>query len=162
MPSLGREIHVKSWLELVSELHSREVVQPRPEEGNHLRSPYVFRGVDVASWSLDTSLQRISKLPTTQPQVVERSLLRSFRKYASSGSFDEKSEWYMLAVGQHNGLPTRCLDWTTSPLVAAHFACGDDKYKKDDGAIWSVDASLLRGVNEASNPGAEFPDPGCA
>jgi hypothetical protein len=66
--------------------------------------------------------------------------------------FDKQSEWYILAVAQHNGLPTRCLDWTASPLVATHFACGDDKYKNDDGAIWCVHAGILRQVNQISNP----------
>src|SRR5690242_20869687 len=110
----GTEIHVSSWLELMTELHSRKLVQFRADEGNHLRSPYVFRGVDVATWGLETSLQRLPKTPTAQPKIVERSLLRSFRKYASAGVFDKQSEWYILAVAQHNGLPTRCLDWTTS------------------------------------------------
>lgn len=146
----GPEIRVSTWTELISELHSRNLVQLRADEGDHLRSPYVFRGVDVAAWGLETSLQRLPKNQSTRPSVVERSLLRSFRKYASAGALDKQSEWYVLAVAQHNGLPTRCLDWTTSPLVAAHFACGDEKYKNDDGAIWCVHAGILRDINAMS------------
>jgi len=151
----GLEIRVSSWLELIGVLHSESIVQLREGEGNHLRSPYVFRGMDDSSWGLETSLQRLPRTQTTQPKIVERSLLRSFRKYASSGSFDQQSEWYILAVGQHNGLPTRCLDWTTSPLVAVHFACGDERYRDRDGAVWCVDASILRHVNETNNPQVE-------
>ena len=150
MSFVGREIRVSSWNELMSELHSHELVRFRPDEGNHLRSPYVFRGMDVASWGLETSLQRLPKTQSTRSRVVERSLLRSFRKYASAGALDKQSEWYALAVAQHNGLPTRCLDWTASPLVAAHFACGDERYKKEDGAIWCVHVGILRDVNELS------------
>jgi len=148
----GREIHVSSWLELISELHSQDLVQVLRDEGNHLRSPYVFRGMDAANWSLETSLQRLPKTQSTKPAVVERSLLRSFRKYASAGAFDKQSEWYILAVAQHNGLPTRCLDWTASPLVASHFACGDERYKNDDGAIWCLHAGILRDINQLANP----------
>ena len=150
----GREIPVSSWLELVTELHSRSIIQLRPAEGNHLRTPYVFRGMDVADWSLATSLERLSRTSMTDSKLVERSLIRSFRKYASAGAFDQRSEWYVLAVAQHNGLPTRCLDWTASPLVAAHFACGDEKYRNNDGAIWCVHAGLLRDINRQNNPKA--------
>jgi hypothetical protein len=135
-------------------LHSRNLVQLRPQEGDHLRSPYVFRGMDVATWELQTSLQRLPKKPNANTNVIEQSLIRTFRKYASAGAFDEKTEWYVLAVAQHNGLPTRVLDWTASPLVAAHFACGDERYKNDDGAIWCLDAGQLREINEQNNPGA--------
>jgi hypothetical protein len=143
----GKEIRVSSWVELVSELHSRDIVNFSEREGGHLRSPYVFRGMDVATWPLATSFERLPKTQTTKASVVERSLLRSFRKYANAGSFDQHSEWYVLAVAQHNGLPTRCLDWTASPLVAAHFACADENYKNNDGAIWCIHAGILREIN---------------
>jgi hypothetical protein len=135
----------------MTELHSRRIVQLNPDEGDHLRSPYVFRGIDVANWDLVTSLQRLPRNTNSRPKVIERALIRAFRKYASAGSFDQKSEWYVLAVAQHNGLPTRCLDWTASPLVAAHFACGDEKYKNDDGVILCLHAGILRDVNTQNN-----------
>jgi hypothetical protein len=147
----GNEIRISSWSQLIGELHSNKLVYFRPEEGNHFRSPYVFRGMDVASWSLETSLQRIPRNTNVSLENIERPLIRSFRKYANAGTFDEKSEWYVLAVAQHNGLPTRCLDWTSSPLVAAHFACGNEKYKNDDGVIWCLHAGILRDINEQNN-----------
>ncbi len=151
MPPPGREIRVTSWNQLISELHSRNIVQFNPNEGDHLRSPYFFRGMDCANWDLVTSLQRLPRKATTQPRIVERALIRAFRKYASAGSFDERSEWYVLAVAQHNGLPTRCLDWTFSPLVAAHFACGDERYKNNDGSIWCLHGGILREINAQNN-----------
>lgn len=147
----GKVVSVSSWSQLVDELHSRQLVQFRPEEGDHLRSPYVFRGTDVASWGLLTSLQRLPRNSQGSSEIIERSLIRSFRKYASAGAFDDKSEWYVLAVAQHNGLPTRCLDWTSSPFVAAHFACADEKHKDEDGSVWCLHAGALRNINEESN-----------
>lgn len=155
IPLPGKVVRVTTWSELVQELHSRRLVQSRPEEGNHLRSPYVFRGIDVAQWGLRTSLQRLPRNNHGDIDVIERSLIRSFRKYAIAGTFDNRSEWYILAVGQHNGLPTRCLDWTFSPFVAAHFACGKDEFKNKDGSIWCLHAGILRHLNERSNGTAE-------
>jgi hypothetical protein len=147
MMSFGCTTVVRSWKQLVAELHSQEIVPVREDEGGHLRSPYVFRGTENAGWCLETSLVRLRGFEPSNSKTVERSLIRSFRKYAQAGSFDNKSEWYVMAVAQHNGLPTRCLDWTTSPFVAAHFACADESRKSEDGLIWCLHAGALRKIN---------------
>lgn len=84
----------------------------------------IFRGVADASWALLPSLTRHGRgLSRKELRDVETNLLRDFvneaRAYLDSSI---TSEWERLTIAQHYGLPTRLLDWTLSPLVAAHFA----------------------------------------
>jgi len=135
---------VESWNKLLEELHSLDLIPVQESQGGHRRSPFVFRGMSDATWPLQTSLERLGSPPSN----VEQPALRAFSKYAPEGAFSGGGDWDRLAVAQHNGLPTRVLDWTVSPLVAAHFATAEERYRRGeeavDGVIWCVNADRLR------------------
>jgi FRG domain len=134
------DVTISSWSELLEKLHSAPIIPEKEGPGGHYRSPYVFRGMSDSNWGLQTSLERLK----SPPQKVESALLRSFRKYASEGIFTKESAWEVLSVAQHNGLPTRVLDWSVSPLIAAHFATAGNTHFDKDGVIWCVDVTILR------------------
>lgn len=95
------------------------------------RSAYVYRGLDLAEYDLSTTLNRLGE------SHLEKHLLRNFIKY-SVQTHTYSSIWYLLALAQHHGLPTRLLDWTYSPLVGLHFAVANFKKYDEDGVIWAV------------------------
>lgn len=98
------------------------------------RDNRVYRGMADASWGLVPSLNRVC----AHDMTLERQMLRSFRKYGYADLQQVSSFWQMLAMAQQYGLPTRLLDWTYSPLVAAHFATEDQETYDRDGIIWCV------------------------
>jgi hypothetical protein len=125
------EVRVNNWDELNSELF-RESWNRRI---GRFRGPYLYRGMLDCTWDLQTSLMRLGGSYAD----LERPALRNFRKYAHTEAAAGQSEWHWLAVAQHYGLPTRLLDWTYSPHVAAHFATEDVSQFHVDGVVWVVD-----------------------
>jgi hypothetical protein len=124
------EIRVGSWSQLQDELFAESY----DDHLQRYRSPYFFRGLDNASYGLDTSLIRLGG----PYRELERHLLRNFKKYAHRDVVARDSIWHWLVVAQHHGLPTRLLDWTYSPLIAMHFATADIAKFNVDGVIWMV------------------------
>lgn len=99
------------------------------------RDNRVYRGICDKDYSLSSKLNRIC----AHDLGLEGSIIRSFKKYGYADIQGVESFWQIVAMGQHYGLPTRLLDWTYSPLVAAHFAT-EDIYKYDrDGVIYCID-----------------------
>jgi hypothetical protein len=120
---------VSSWKEL------RDVLEDLASAG------WAFRGHSDAGWPLESSLTRYLTTFGGAPDkwlARETKILKTFKRKAHlllSGTpeSDETLEW--LALMQHHGAPTRLLDFTWSPYVAAFFAL---ERATNDAAIWAI------------------------
>lgn len=85
--------------------------------------PTIFRGQTKASYTLIPSVGRCNP---SIPIPISRLEKRVFKLFQESSlpflSTTPRDDWEWLAIAQHHGLPTRLLDWTNNPLVAAYFA----------------------------------------
>lgn len=101
---------------------------------------YIYRGQKNKDYSLISSLKRNCG---TNLLYAEIRLLENFKKYGlTSEDFKNRTIWEDMILAQHHGLPTRLLDFTSSPLVALHFALTDNNLK-EDAAVWAIDINKI-------------------
>jgi hypothetical protein len=108
-------VTIGSWRELDDAVAT--VIHEASVSAGRAHASLVFRGLARSSYSNVSGLARLGE---NYPSL-ERHLIRNFRKYAHRER-PGPTVWDWLSLAQHHGLPTRLLDWTFSPFVAAHFA----------------------------------------
>lgn len=115
---------------------------PDPITGRH-RDTGVYRGSADAVAPLLTSLDRLGGVnPPHTKSDLEEHVLRNYMRYARPHVGNSPAnDWEELFSAQHHGVPTRLLDWSYSPLVAAFFATRpyDALVEDRDRAVWRLD-----------------------
>jgi hypothetical protein len=135
MPSEWKMTSVTTVDELLADLHALRAQR------------WFFRGHARAYGTLLPSIDRppLQTLSRAAKLALERQSIETFRAsardFASAGERGAMSDDFVaLMVLRHYGTPTRLLDWSASPFVAAHFAaCGHDDL---DGELWAFDEPL--------------------
>ena len=125
------------------------------------QEPYrdcIFKGL-LSEWHLESTFDRAfypSNINEANRQndaiKIEKELIRDFRRMYDGNDRQAvlKDTLYCISLMQHHGAPTRLMDFTYSPFIAAYFALeyAWDKDKKEDAklhsgtvniAIWCLD-----------------------
>src|SRR5829696_8494294 len=111
-----------------------------------LSENWVFRGQLNTRWELRNAIERTDFIKLYKG--VEADFVQEFKRGARNYLAKDETpehliEW--LALMQHHGAPTRLLDFSKSPFIAAFFAfeqCDDSPEKNI--AIWAINSNYLK------------------
>jgi hypothetical protein len=129
------EIVIKSIGDLSHEVRALPAMNQR----------WLFRGHADSRWMLHPGVQR-GYTPQQERYLTNEFRVRASGRHVSCPLSNDYPAW--LALMQHYGLPTRLLDWTYSPLVAAFFSVHPDYARRGtdedrNATIWALDAGEL-------------------
>lgn len=99
----------------------------------------VFRGQGDMNWGLIPALHRfrVPEHPTSwaasEDHLLDKSRHQSWSMVTGPPALSF-GDW--MALGRHHGLPTRLLDWSESPLIAAYSAASSNP--ESAGCVWRL------------------------
>ena len=111
-----------------------------------LSENWVFRGQLNNRWELRNAIERTDFIKLYNG--IEADFLQEFQRGARNYLAKDETpghliEW--LALMQHHGAPTRLLDFSKSPFVAAFFAFEQcDLYPEINSAIWAINSNFFQ------------------
>lgn len=111
--------NLPEYIHLINEFHGSD------------NNVIIYRGQADVSWPL---LPKIGRHPLKSSFVEKDIFLEFKRNYRLYYNQVLTKDMDILMLGQHYGLPTRLLDWTTAPLVALYFACCSNR--NTDGVVY--------------------------
>jgi len=148
----NNEIEIKSIDTLLKE------IKKLPSGG------WIYRGVTDCNYKLLTSIGRIRHKSVAKPidkEEEEQALLRFKDKVRSHIKVTVENDLEWMIISQHHGAPTRLLDWTRSPLIAAYFAVTTIQDRIDistgdrtpiDGAVYAAKSPPKGGAKDCNKP----------
>ncbi|MDM8236718.1 FRG domain-containing protein [[Ruminococcus] torques] len=117
-----------------------QIEKMRNKYGNQ---PIWFRGQENSEWGLIPSIQRGNLIK--QEQFISNDFYIYVNQIKDeSPSKTNYAGW--MSLMQHYGLPTRILDWSSSPLVACYFALEKNRDKKNDECVYPIDALTVQNM----------------
>lgn len=132
-----KKLELQTWSQLTNWLNDS-----RWQEQHDGKPRFAFRGQANSEWLLKTSLARHFLPHHVDPhqwRTRELKMCQMFRERLirqSPGIYEDWESPDIVALMQHYGAPTRFIDFSYSPRVAAWFALKD---ALSESAIWVVD-----------------------
>jgi hypothetical protein len=131
----GQIFHVQDLLGIIRRL------VPDASRQAHVR--WWFRGQSDYAWPLVPGVYRPGFPGTSEDERLntEQHLSQDFRVESAGLRPGQNNDADLYFLQQHYGMPTRLLDWTTSPLAALFFAVKENADL--DGVVYAMDAYQL-------------------